>query len=83
MMLGVAQDPVSEGNIGLMMTDIDPQSQDTIMNLTSPTGLCALIIRNFSGCILDRRRKWCTCRRQSITGAFILSILKWQSLCQL
>ena len=27
-MLGVAQDPVSEGNIGLMMTDIDPQSQD-------------------------------------------------------
>ena len=27
-MLGVAQDPVSEGNIGLMMTDIDPTGQD-------------------------------------------------------
>lgn len=27
-MLGVAQDPVSEGNIGLMMTDIDPQTQE-------------------------------------------------------
>ena len=27
-MLGVAQDPVSEGNIGIMMTDIDPNSQE-------------------------------------------------------
>ncbi len=27
-MLGVAQDPVSEGNIGIMMTDIDPEGEE-------------------------------------------------------
>lgn len=27
-MLGVVQDPVNEGNIGIMMTDIDPESQE-------------------------------------------------------
>ena len=27
-MLGVAQDPVDEGNIGLMMTDIDPETEE-------------------------------------------------------
>ncbi len=78
-MLGVAQDPVSEGNIGLMMTDIDPTGQDYYY-VTWPTGPSASIIRSFSGSMRGRRRRWSISRKRSTTAVSILSISRWQSL---
>lgn len=79
-MLGVAQDPVSEGNIGLMMTDIDPTGQDYYYEFTWPTGPFASIIRSFSGSMRGRRRRWSISRKRSTTAVSILSISRWQSL---
>ena len=78
-MLGVAQDPVSEGNIGLMMTDIDPQSQDYYYEFNvAYRALCfdhPELFWLYSG----QEAEMVYLSEQSITGAFILSILKWQS----